>query len=30
MSETANKFSTEARTRAVRMVLDHKGEHPPR
>ena len=28
MSKTTNKFSPEVRTRAVRMVLDHEGEHP--
>jgi transposase len=28
MSKTTNKFSTEVRARAVRMVLDHEGEHP--
>ncbi|MGY0575773.1 IS3 family transposase [Bradyrhizobium sp. RDM12] len=27
-SKTTNKFSSEVRTRAVRMVLDHAGEHP--
>jgi transposase len=27
-SKTTNKFSPEVRARAVRMVLDHKGEHP--
>jgi transposase-like protein len=26
-SKTTNKFSPEVRTRAVRMVLDHAGEH---
>ena len=26
-SETTNKFSSEVRVRAVRMVLDHEGEH---
>ncbi len=29
-SKTTNKFSREVRTRAVRMVLDHAGEHPSR
>jgi transposase-like protein len=28
MSKTTNKFSPEVRARAVRMVLDHEGEHP--
>jgi transposase-like protein len=27
-SQTNNKFSPEVRERAVRMVLEHKGEHP--
>ena len=30
MSKTTNKFSTEVRVRAVRMVLDHEGDHPSR
>jgi transposase len=29
-SKTTNKFSAEVRARAVRMVLDHAGEHPSR
>ena len=29
-SKTMNKFSPEVRARAVRMVLDHAGEHPSR
>ena len=30
MSKTTNRFSTEVRARAVRMVLDHEGDHPSR
>lgn len=30
MSNPAKKFSPEVRTRAVRMVLEHEGEHPSR
>ncbi|MFK4534952.1 transposase [Bradyrhizobium ottawaense] len=29
-SKSTNKFSPEVRARAVRMVLDHAGEHPSR
>ena len=29
-SKTTNKFSSELRDRAVRMVLDHEREHPSR
>ena len=28
MSKTGNSFSSEVRVRAVRMVVDHEGEHP--
>ena len=30
MSKTTNKFAPEVRARAVRMVLDHEGNHPSR
>ncbi|GAB4369629.1 MAG: transposase [Kiloniellaceae bacterium] len=30
MSKTTNKFSPEVRARAVRLVLDHVGEHSSR
>ena len=30
MSKTTNRFSPEVRTRAVRMVLEHEGEHQSR
>ena len=29
-NKTTNKFSPEVRARAVRMILDHAGEHPSR
>jgi transposase len=30
MSKTSNRFSPEVWTRAVRLVLDHAGDHPSR
>ena len=30
MSKTTNKFASEVRERAVRMVLDHERDHPSR
>ena len=30
MSKTGNRFSSEVRVRAVRMVLNHEGEHASR
>ena len=29
-SKTTNKFSSEVRARAVRMVLEHEGDHDSR
>jgi len=29
-SKTTNRFSSEVRARAVRMVQDHEGDHPSR
>ena len=29
MSKKSNRFSPELRERAVRMVLEHRGEYPP-
>ncbi|MDR6790378.1 transposase-like protein [Sphingomonas sp. BE138] len=30
MSKTTNKFASEVRERAVRMMLDHERDHPSR
>lgn len=30
MNKTTNKFAREVRERAVRMMLDHEGDHPSR